>query len=239
MPVKKRKGAVLAENLAKFVRIAVIASIVRKIVPAELVKPNSSLKKLLILLFVFFAIPALAQEEEDGLDPVVNHSIPVSIASPSLFLKLGPTLNPAITFESKNHFFLFGPEFWLPKRVNTGSASELYEGWGFHFSYGRFLSRNYSRKGYYLLFNFRYEDIDDYFEMEITDGVTRSIFKERLWYEVYEGVLGLGLKVPLNSHFYFDIMTGGGVSLNLDYTRVDKVQLQPAIMVRGGLGYRF
>ncbi len=197
---------------------------------------------LLTLGLLAFSFCAIAQTDDDDdydpKEPNYKHSIRLSLSSPHTWKLLNPAVNTAITFDKRKNFFLFGLDLMIPTTRENLPEVDRYTGWGIQFSYGRYMSRKNIQQGLYLIYNFRYQSIDDAWSAEGYFGGPDLIRLERkLWFESYESNFGAGLKSFMTQYFYFDIMAGAGFTINVDYGNSIHSFTNPAILVRGGIGY--
>ncbi len=204
------------------------------------------MKHCLALVFLLLSLSAYAQEDGEfrfKKVPVV-YGLRVSASSPHPWLKLNLPLNVGFTFDRKKDFFLLGIDLWMPNKRNTDVSTSSFEGWGLQFNYGRFITTQTKYHGYYLMYNFRYQDTNEFWSgnVETIDSTGKYIvqFKSiRKNYEVYESTLGIGLKSPIARNFYFDLMTGAGLTINIDYYNYINVFTKPSYIFRAGIGYMF
>jgi hypothetical protein len=181
--------------------------------------------------------------EEEFVGPKVTHGIRLTVSTPQAWKKLNPPLNLALTFDRKKSFFLVGLDFWLPENRATDTTKSRLVGMGLQFSYGRYLSRK-DQKGFYLIYNFRYQDTFEYWQgrewiQGPKGGYSAPLRTRRLDYETYESIFGFGIKVPLSNRFCFDLMTGAGAAIYIDYAKNIDVSFHPSLQARGGIGYFF
>ena len=201
----------------------------------------------LLCFFLFFTTSQIvyAQEyaDEELPGPKVTHGIRLTVSTPEAWKKLNPPLNLALTFDRKKSFFLIGLDFWVPENRSTDTTTSRLVGRGLQFSYGRYLSRK-DQRGFYLIYNFRYQDTFEYWKGSVwisgpKGGYSAPLSTRRLDYETYESIFGFGIKVPLSNRFCFDLMTGAGAAIYIDYANNINISLHPTLQARGGIGYFF